>query len=499
MMSFLLGIDIGTSSVKCLLVDMMGNPIATSSQSYPVIRNRSDYAEQDAETWWEATCNSIKNILGQSGINPVDIKGVGLSGQMHGLVAIDHSGNTIRPAIIWMDARSKESIGEIHHIISKEKIGQQTLNRLAVGYLIVSLYWLKKNEPEEYKRIAKVLLPKDYIRYKLTGEIGTDWTDACGTLAFNPIRKQWAEDLLNSLTIDASIFPSFSAPYAIAGTIHAKAAKQCGLQRMTPVAFGGGDNAMQNMGNGLIHVDDLSSNIGTAAQVSIISDRPIRDPQLRMNTFCYAMDQLWTITGASLSGGGVLRWFENNVAGICNITQCEKQAEKIRPCPDGLLMLPYLSGERTPYSNPNARGIFFGLSHNHDQAHIIRAIMEGVVFSLRGSLEIMYQMGLSVKHVIASGGGARSRLWLQMQADIYNKEIIVAEVNEQACLGAAIMAAVGTGVYPDIVTACAEMVSYGKESISPITENVLLYDYYYQLFQDLYRVNRSLFDRLKIP
>lgn len=497
-MSYLLGIDLGTSSVKCLLVDRMGNPVATSSQSYPVIRNRPDYAEQDPETWWEATCNSIKNVICQSGVSPADIKGVGLSGQMHGLVAIDRSGNAIRPAIIWMDARSKESIGEIHHIVSEEKIGRQTLNRIAAGYLIVSLYWLKKNEPEEYKRIAKVLLPKDYIRYKLTGEIGTDWTDACGTLAFNPVQKQWAEDLLDSLSIDSSIFPGISAPYAIAGTIHAKAAEQCGLQRMTPVAVGGGDSAMQNIGNGLIHADDLSSNIGTAAQVSVISDRPLCDAQLRMNTFCYAMDQLWSVTGASLSGGGALRWFENNVAGSCDITQCERQAEKIRPCPDGLIMLPSLSGERSPYFNPNARGILFGLNHNHSQAHIIRAMMEGVVFSLRGSLEILCQMGISVKHVIASGGGARSRLWLQMQADIYNKEIVVAEVDEQACLGAAIMAAVGSGVHPDIAAACAEMVSYSKEIIFPIPENVLLYDYYYQLFKDLYEANCSLFDRLQI-
>lgn len=498
-MEYLLGIDIGTSSVKSLLTDLDGQPIALSSQSYPVRHDQADHAEQDPERWWSAACRTIRDVLARSGVDPTNIKGIGLSGQMHGLVVLDSNGQPVRPAIIWMDSRTKDTIKDIHDLIGEEAIADLTLNKMAAGFLIASLYWLKMNEPENYDRTAVVLLPKDYLCYRLSGELGTDWTDACGTLAFDPRQRQWSQKLLDKLSIDVKLFPDVHPPFAVAGTIQKPAALATGLHQGTPVAYGGGDNAMQNIGNGLVDPGSLSINIGTGAQLSLICDQPIRDPRIRTNTFCYAMDKRWSIVGASLSGGGTLKWFKENLAKTENFQNLDHLARQVNPCADGLLFLPYLSGERTPYFNPHARGVLFGLNHTHGTPHIARAIMEGVVFALRGSLDILYQLGLSVHSVVASGGGAKSQLWLQIQADIFDQEIRVAQVDEQACLGAAIMAAVAAGIYQGIPEACRQMVSYKTGTISPIQQNVSVYQYYYELFNEIYQRNVVLFEKLDVP
>ena len=495
-MGYLLGIDLGTSSVKVLLTDLAGKTIAFSQVGYEISIPKSGWAEQDPEMWWSATVEALRETLHKSGAETEKILGIGFSGQMHGLVTMDKEFKAIRPAIIWADQRTKSQIDEIYNTVGKNEIVRLTLNPLATGFLISSLLWMKQNEQDNFNKIYKVILPKDYIRYKLTGKIGTDTTDASATLAFNTCEKKWSEEIISRLDLDMNIFPEIGEPYHIAGEVEQKAALETGLNVGTPVVFGGADQPMQAVGNGIIEPGFISSNIGTASQVSTPVDKPLFDEKLRTNTFCHALSNLWNIQGSSLNGGIALKWLKDKVLSVDDYKTINEEAMSVKAVSDGLIFLPYLSGERTPHFDPYARGVFFGLTLNHERKHMIRAVMEGVVYSLRDSLEIFKSLNIDVKKVIASGGGTKSKVWLQLQADIFNSPVYTTNGEEQACLGAAIMAGIGVGAYKTVHEACSNIIKLNDDVTLPIKENVEIYNQYYEVFKEIYYQNKDLFRKL---
>lgn len=491
-----MGIDLGTSSVKTIIIDTDGNIKAVAQKEYGINIPREGYAEQQPEVWWESTVNTIRNALTSSGIEKSQLKGIGLSGQMHGMVLIDKNLDVIRPAIIWCDQRSKSEVLEIYEKIGKEELGRLTLNPVAAGFQVSSLLWVKKNEPENYKRTHKVLLPKDYIRLRLTGEIGTDITDASSTLAFNTSARKWSKKIIEALGLDLDKYPFCKNPFDIAGIVTREVSGETGLAPGIPVAFGGGDQPMQAVGNGIVSPGIVSSTIGTGGQIFTPIDKPLYDKELRTHTFCNAVPGTWNIMGASLCAGLSLKWLKENILQETDFNSMGRKAEMIPAGSEGLIFLPYLTGERTPHMDPHARGVFFGLTLKHTRAHMIRAVMEGVVFSLRDSMEIFRSLGVKMDKIIASGGGARSRLWLQIQADVFGKEVYKTNSVEQACMGAAIMAGVGTGIYPSIDEACRQLISYDSEPVLPDKEKMKTYNYYYSIFKELYFNNKNSFKKM---
>lgn len=495
-MSYLMGIDLGTSSVKALVIDYNGNTIAIGQEAYPISTPHEGYAEQDTEIWWKATVKSIRSVLANPEVDSSQITGIGLSGQMHGMVLLDKRFNVIRPAIIWCDQRSKKQVEEIYRTIGRKELGECTLNPVATGFQTASLLWIKENEPEYYEKIYKVILPKDYIRLRLIGEIGTDITDASSTLAFDTARREWSLHIIDKLGLNAEIYPDCGLPEEIAGRVTEKASQETGLKAGTIVTLGGGDQPMQAIGNGIVAVGMVSSTIGTGGQIFTPVDKPVYDPLLRTHTFCNAAENSWNIIGASLCAGLSLKWFHQNVYQKGDFKDIDIEAEKLPPGSEGLIFLPYLTGERTPHMDPCARGVFFGLSLRHNSIHMARAIMEGVVFALRDSLEIFKELGIKMDKVIASGGGAQSGLWLEIQADVFGREVYTTKSKEQACLGAAITAGIGSGVYSDIREACKTIVKLNDRVIQPDKYRCSIYDHFYGIYRELYLRNKDLFQKL---
>ncbi|MBD1379386.1 xylulokinase [Metabacillus arenae] len=492
-MQYLIGIDLGTSSIKAILMDVEGDVIAQAQESYLIQVPTIGYAEQSPNVWWNAAVNVLRTLLEEENVDPSLIGGIGLSGQMHGLVMVDYKGEVIRPAIIWSDQRSKSQIEKINQLIYEENAIDKMLNSVSTGFAISSLLWIKENEPESYEKTNKILLPKDYIRYRLTGELATEATDASSTLAFDVAERKWATFLIKKLGIKEELFPPCYEPCEIAGEITTCAAKETGLKKGTPVVFGGGDQFMQAVGNGIIFPGIVSSNIGTGGQIAVMVDKPAYDSQLRTNTFCHIKPNTWNIQGSSLNSGLSLNWLKSNILRENDFRALTKMAEKIAPGSEGLIFLPYLTGERTPHLDPNAKGIFFGLTLKHRDDHFVRAVIEGVTYSLRDSLDLIEGLGIQTNRVIASGGGGKSKLWLQIQADIFNKPVYTSKTGEEACVGAAIIAGVGVGVYHSIDEACRKLISYNEMVIEPLQDNVKMYSHYYELFKELYKRNKDLF------
>lgn len=495
-MGYLVGIDLGTSSAKVLINDIQGKKIALWQVEYDIDIPIYSWAEQDPNVWMESVTTAVKSAINKAGINPEEIKGIGFSGQMHGLVALDKEYKVIRPAIIWADQRTQKEVDEIYEIIGEDRVKELTLNPIATGFLVSSLYWMKKHEPEDFSRIHKVMLPKDYIRFKLTGEIGTDFSDASGTLIFSVKERTWCKEMTEKLGFDADWFPTCYESCKVAGQVTKEAAEKTGFTPGTPVVFGGADQPMQAIGNAAIKQGYVSCNIGTASQLSTPLKQPIFDPAFRTQTFCHAGDNLWFIQGATLNGGSALKWFKQKVVEESSYDVMTDRAKNIAPGSDGLIFLPYLSGERTPHLDSYARGVFFGLGLGHDKRHMTKAIMEGVVYSLRDSLVIFEALGIKTDALIASGGGEKSKLWLQIQADIFNKPVYTTDVTEEACLGAAIVAGVGVGVYESIEKACDRLIKFNQQVTEPIAQNVSVYNEKYEIFRELYQINKDVFKKL---
>ena len=492
-MRYFMGIDLGTSSVKALIVDERGGIVSGAQQGYDIRKERIEYAEQNADMLWEATKKVIAGAVADAPIGAEEIAGIGYSGQMHGLVMVDRDGKPIRDAIIWADQRSASTIEEIHGIIPREEYQAVSLNALSTGFLVASLMWVKRHEPQSFERIAKVMLPKDYIRFKMCGLYGTDASDASSAAIFDTARRDWAWDFIDRLGLSREFFPPCHEAYEIAGEVSAACAAETGLRAGTPVVYGGGDTPMQGVGNGLIGPGTLTANIGTACQLAAILDAPKHDALYRTNTFCHICDSTWMLMGAHLSGGVALKWLRDQVLMMGSYDEMTAVAATAPAGSEGLLFLPYLSGERTPCNDPNARGVWLGLSLKHSRAHMIRSVMEGIVLGLRNSLAIFEGLGVEFDRIVASGGGARGRLFREIQADVFGREIYMNAGNEQACTGAALTAAVGVGTYKSFAEACAQMVRYSPEVVAPNMENHKLYEERFQIYKEIYGHNRDLF------
>ena len=495
-MDYLMGIDLGTSRVKSMLIDTGGKTVGFGAVEYGIDSPRPGFAEQPPDTWWRAAAAAVSKALAAAsgaGVAPGEIRGIGMSGQMHGLVALDRAGLPVRPAVIWADQRSGAQVGRMNEQLGRDTLARVMRNRAATGFFLPSLLWIMENEPDVYSRIAKAVLPKDFIRLRLCGELSTEVTDASATLAFDVAGQRWAVEPVERMGVDSGLLPFCRNPVDRCGGVTKEAASLTGLSEGTPVFAGGGDQPMQAVGSGVISEGTVSLNIGTAGQLSTPVSAPSTDRLLRTHTFCHAPRDTWYIMGAILNGGLALGWIAERVLGEPDFGRLDAEAASVGPVPQGLVFLPYLVGERTPHFDPRARGVFFGLGLRHEKGHLVRAVMEGVVFALRDSLEIMRSLGVEVDSVTASGGGASSSLWRQIQADILNVPVRRSVVDEQACMGAALTAGVGAGVFSTYGEACAQTVRPSSETVEPYPDRVSRYEEGYRIYREIYPRSRHLF------
>ncbi len=496
-MSILLGIDIGTSSTKALLLDSENGVIDVASQGYEVIVPQMGYAEQNPGKWWNAVCDTLGKLKSDHQAAFEKIAAVGLSGQMHGLVAVNANGKPVRPAIIWLDQRSNRQVEEIKKLLSEDEIKRIAHNDPYTGFAFPSLMWIRENEPEHYRQIDKVLMPKDYIRYRMTGAYGADASDASSTTCFDVRTRDWSEEFICRTGLERDFFPDCHESTEIAGEVSPECERQTGLRAGIPVIFGGGDQQCQCIGNGAYQEGIVVSNIGTGGEIASYIAEDIYDPKLRTHTFCHAINKAFIIYGATLCSGMSLRWLKENILKKQSFEELSDMAAQVPAGSEGIVFLPHLTGERTPYMNPKSKGIFFGLRLIHDDRHFARAVMEGVAFGLKGTLDIFDELGIGVERIIASGGAATSPVWLQIQADIFGKEVVVSQVKEQACLGAGILAALGTGIFRSAQDS-SHLIAFDKTVYEPSAKTKNVYDEAYQLFVDLYENNKDLFERTSI-
>lgn len=495
-MKYYLGIDVGTSSTKALLMGADGIIVGTSQKKYNIFHPCEGYDEQEINELWDAACYTLRDLAARFPMEMRLVDGVGYSGQMHGLVMLDADGKPIRNCIIWSDLRSIDTINDIYDTISPEEFNAVTLNRLSTGYLVSSLVWVRDHEPDNFARMKTLLLPKDYVRYRMTGKIGTDMTDASSTVIFDTAKRDWAWDFIDRLNLPRSIFPACHEAYEIAGEITSEAAELTGLRSGTPAVYGGGDTLMHEVGTCMIDESQpWVVNIGTSCQVSCAMQHAGYDKDYRTNTFCHVKEDLWMLMSVNLCGGSAMKWISQQVYPGMDFVRQGALADTVGAGSDGLIFLPYLSGSRSPDVDPKARGMFMGLTMQHGQAHIVRSIMEGVIYSLRNCFETLKDIvHKEPDRLIASGGGARSDLLLQIEADMFNKPIYTTVEAEQSCIGAALTAAVGTGFFPSYEAACKQVVRFNDRVVEPIPRNVDVYNEYFEIYRLLYRQNKPLFD-----
>lgn len=495
-MRYVIGVDIGTSGTKTVLFDEKGNAVSSFLVEYPLYQPKIGWAEQDPEDWWNATYTSINSVIKQSGVNPADIKGIGLSGQMHGLVMLDKDGEVLRKSIIWCDQRTTAEADELTEKIGKERLVEITGNPALTGFTAAKILWVQKNEPELYAKTAKILLPKDYIRYKLTGEYATEVSDASGMQLMDIKNRCWSEEVLEKLNIDKNLLGKMYESCEVTGKIHQEAANLTGLNEGTIVVGGAGDQAAGAVGNGIVKTGIVSSTIGTSGVVFAHMDNIQIDKDGRVHTLCHAVPGKWHVMGVTQGAGLSLKWYRDNFChaemdaaegmGVDPYYLMDKQAEKIAPGCEGLIYLPYLMGERSPHNDPNAKGVFFGLSAKHTKYDMLRAVMEGVSYSLNDCMSVIKEMGIDASEVRASGGGGKSKLWRQMQADMFGCDINTINVSEGPALGVALLAAVGAGIYNSVPEACEAAISV-KDTMTPIQENVEIYKNYFTVYQNIYK------------
>jgi xylulokinase len=492
---YLLGIDVGTSGTKTVLFDLFGNTKAEASSEYPLYQPQIGWAEQKPEDWWNATVETIKAVLDKSGIKPSEVKGIGLSGQMHGLVLLDKKGDVLRPSIIWCDQRTQQECDIITETIGKEALINITANPALTGFTASKLMWVKRHQEEIFDRISKVLLPKDYIRFKLTGEFATEVSDASGTQLLDVPNRRWSAEIIGRLGFNPDWMPDCFESQQVSGYISAQSSRITGLHEGTPVVGGGGDQAAGAIGNGIVKTGVVSSTIGTSGVVFGFMDDVKIDPKGRVHTFCHAVPNKWHVMGVTQGAGLSLQWLRNNFGGcerelakflgVDPYVLMAQEAEQASPGCNGLMYLPYLMGERTPHLDPYAKGVLFGMSAKHTRNDVIRAFMEGVAYSLKDCLEIIKDMDIKVNEVRASGGGGKSPLWRQMQADMFDTDIHTINSTEGPALGAALLAGVGAGVYYDVSQACESAIKTVSIQ-SPIRKNTDIYNKYYSVYGKLY-------------
>jgi xylulokinase len=491
-MACFLGIDSSTTATKALLMDASGEVRAVASSEYTYETPQPLWTEQHPNLWWQATAASIRELLAQSQVDAAEVEGVGLTGQMHGLVVLDKDGQVLRPAILWNDQRTGAECDEIRQLLGKERLIQITGNNALTGFTAPKILWVKNHEPEVFAQVRQILLPKDYVRWKLTGVYATDKAGGAGTLLFDIRQRDWSEEVVRALGIDPAWLPPTFEGTAITGRLTPEAAEATGLRTGTPVVGGGGDQAAAAVGTGTVVEGIVSLSLGTSGVVFASADRPIVEPEGRLHAFCHAVPGTWHLMGVMLSAAGSLRWYRDTLAPEVEFDALVEPAGEVPPGSDGLLFLPYLTGERTPYPDPLARGAFVGLTVRHTRAHLTRSVLEGVAFGLRDSFELMKEAGLAaITQVRITGGGARSALWRQILADVLNSELITVNTVEGAAYGAALLAATGTGTFADVPSACAAVIhATGSTVPGPATED---YEAAYPLYRALYPALRETF------
>jgi xylulokinase len=497
-MSILLGLDIGTTGARAIAVNEAGEVVAEASADYPLLTPRPGWAEQQPADWW----HGAREALGRLAAQPRDaVVGIGLTGQMHGAVFLDARDRPIRPALLWNDQRTEAQCREITARVGAERLIAIAGNPALTGFQAPKILWLREAEPEGYARLARVLLPKDYVRLLLTGEYATDASDAAGTLLLDIARRDWSGAILDALAIPAAWLPTVHEGPEVTGRLRPEVAAELGLPAGLPVAAGGGDNAAAAVGAGIIREGLLSSSIGTSGVLFAHAERFAPDPSGRLHAFCHAVPGKYHLMGVTLSAGGSLRWWRDTLGGggaradAPTYDALAAAAAGVPPGAEGLLFLPYLTGERTPHLDPAARGAFVGLTARHTPAHLTRAVMEGVVFSLRDALEIMRGLGIAAEEVRATGGGARGALWRQLQADIYEATIRRTVAEEGPAYGAALLGGVAAGVYRDVEDACAR-VQLRDEATAPDPERARRYRDLYAVYRSLYPANKDAMRRL---
>ena len=486
-MPHLLGIDLGTQSVKTIVLDGQGSVRSVAQAEYPILTPRVGWAEQQPQTWWKATCRTTRQAIAEAEIKPDSIAAVGLSGQMHGTVCMARDGLPRRPAIIWADGRSAEQVDRLVEAVGRERLGELTANPLAAGFMAATARWLRDHEPDTLDATSSLILPKDYIRFRLTRQIATDHTDAASTLLYDVAHRCWSDEMIALVGIERRLLPRLVGSHEVVGTVTRQAASGTGIPVGTPVVAGGGDQPVAAVGQGVVDPGVLLVTLGTGGQLFTPLDSPAYDPELRTHTFVHAAPGRWYVLGAILSAGLCLRWLRDKVYGGLGLDY-DALAAAAGEAPagaEGLLFAPYLLGERTPHMDARARGLFFGLALRHGRPHLVRAVMEGVAFAIRDALDVFRSIGVTTQRIIATGGGARSGVWRQILADVLGAPLATLAVEEPAARGAALLAGIGTGVFASFDDAVRRTARPGDPTI-PRPDNVERYHRLFPIFKTLY-------------
>lgn len=506
-MAYVIGVDCGTSGTKTVLFDETGKVIASKTIEYPMYQPKNGYAEQDPADWANAMINTIKAVMAESGVSKDDVKGIGISGQMHGLVMLDKDNNVLRKSIIWCDQRTAKEVEEMNQKLGEKKLIKITANPALTGWTAAKILWVKNNEPEIYSKCAHILLPKDYLRLILTGEYATEVSDASGMQLLDVANRCWSDEVLNALDIDKNLLGKVYESCEVTGTVTKEMAEQTGLKEGTIVVGGAGDNAAAAVGTGVVKDGKAFTTIGTSGVVFAHTSNISIDQKGRVHTCCAAVPNAWHVMGVTQGAGLSLKWFRDNfcesemetakLMGVDPYYLMDKQADTVPVGANRLLYLPYLMGERTPHLDPDARGVFFGLSAMHTKKDMLRAVLEGVSYSLRDCVEVFKQMNINVSDMMACGGGGSSPLWRSMLADLYNCPVKTVASKEGPALGVALLAMVGAGIYSSVPEACDAVIKTDKTQ-EPIKENVPEYEKYYKLYTEIYPALKDGYKKLAV-
>jgi xylulokinase len=490
-----LGIDVGTGGTRAVVVDTAGQVTASATVEHAAFASaQTGWAEQDPRDWWRAATWAIRQVLARE--QAEEIGAVGLSGQMHGAVLLDARDEVLRSSIIWCDQRTGAQCLAITEMIGAERLIEFTCNPALTGFTLPKLLWVREFEPDIWREVRSVILPKDYVRLRLSGEKSTDVADASGTLLFDVVGRKWSEQMLSATEIDGRLLPRVYESPEITGTVSKSGAEATGLREGTPIVAGGGDQAAGAVGMGIVRGGTVSATIGTSGVVFAATDKPALDPKGRVHTFCHAVPGRWHVMGVTQGAGLSLRWFRDQFGagpddGHDPYERLTEEAARVPAGANGLIWTPYLMGERTPHLDPDARAALVGLTANHTRGHVVRAILEGVAFSLRDSFEIFKEMNVPVAEIRLGGGGARSKLWRQIQASVYGRQVQIVEAEEGAAYGAALLAGVGAGAWPSVDAAC-DAVARIACTVEPDTDSVKLLDRQYEKFRLVYPALKRL-------
>ncbi|HUO31419.1 MAG TPA: xylulokinase [Bryobacteraceae bacterium] len=488
-----MGIDVGTGGTRALLVDAQGHVVAGFTAAHEDIRmERPLWAEQRPENWWDAARQAIRGALAQAGIAGGKVRGIGLSGQMHGLVILDEASAVIRPSLIWCDQRSQPQVDAINQTVGRENVLKYTANPVLTGFTLPKLLWVRDHEPRSFERVRRLLLPKDYLRFRLTGEYATEVSDASGTSLFDVIKRKWSFEMAGRLGLDRAILPTCYESSDLTGRVTRAAAEATGLGEGTPVYGGGGDQASSAVGNGIVEAGIVSCTLGTSGVVFAHMEKVAYDPAGRVHTFCHAVRDKWHVMGVTQGAGLSLQWLRNQLAPGAEYDALTAEAAKAPAGSQGLFWLPYLMGERTPHLDATARGGWIGLTAKHQRADLVRAVLEGVSYSQRDCLDIIEQLGVAVESVRVSGGGARSAFWRQLLADVFNKKVVTLATQEGSAYGAALLALAGTGEYASVPEVCRATIRE-VASITPRPAEAVGYARGHKIYQSLYPALKPIY------